>query len=118
MLESLIGALIGGAFTVVGVFIGGTIARKTAYKQENKRLLAEFYAEVFANYANCAADYTPNSVHQLISSIEKAKLFCSPDSCKLLTDLALAVTDSKTPAHWGQIFGQLQLAAKNDLGKA
>lgn len=117
MFENIIGSLVGGVFTVVGVLVGGYIAKSNSSKQESKRLLVEFYAEVFSNYAQFVSNMSISSIHLLVASIEKAKLFCSQESNTILTELEYSVTDpSPDISKCGDLIRNLRLSAKKDVG--
>lgn len=98
---------------VIGAFGSFLIMRY----QETLKILAEFYADVFAAYADCIPSnfYDAKKLMVFIACAEKTKLFCSPESEKILNGMVWAVTrtppDRKTAKD---LFGQLRKSAKKD----
>ncbi len=114
--SEIIAALIGGGFVIVGTLIGNHFATKAAKSQEQLRLLAEFYAEVFSTYTAAAPNRPVDKLYAFLAATEKTKLFCSPESEKILERLAFEMTESN--ADWntcGQLIVNLRESAKKDL---
>lgn len=118
MSSEIIAALIGGGFAIIGVAVGNYSARKTAQSQEQMRLLAEFYAEVFSSYTAAAPFIDQQKCLTFMGSAEKAKLFCSDESAKILNELEYAITEPHPSAkECGEIMSRLRESAKKDLRK-
>ena len=116
--SELFSALIGSCFTVIGVFIGNISARKTAKSQEEIRLLAEFYAEVFTEFSVAAPFTDSRKCLSFISSLEKASLLCSEESSKIITDLIRLVAKKDAPPdELSDLYVKLRESAKKDLRK-
>ena len=54
MLSEIISTLIGGGFTLVGIYVGNHLSLKSIKSQEETSFLVEFYAEVFSTYTATA----------------------------------------------------------------
>lgn len=116
MSSEIIAALIGGGFAIVGVLVGNFSARRTAKSQEQLRLLTEFYAEVFSTYTTAAPFVDQQKCLSFMAAAEKAKLFCSDESSKILSKLEYAVTEPQPSAkECGKIMAELRESAKKDL---
>ena len=111
-------ALIGGFFALAGVIVSNRATRKTARYQEMLRLLAEFYAEVFSAYTAAAPFRTYEKNMAFQASAEKAKLFCSAESARILTDLQnIIVSGHPSTEECGALLAELRESAKKDLRK-
>lgn len=112
----ILNGLITGGFTLLGVVVGSFLSYKIVKKQESLRLLAEFYAEVFSAYT-VASPFNDNSKNMLLhAAAEKAKLLCSDESTKILTDLQMEITAGYTSIFTcGSLLSKLRESAKRDL---
>lgn len=118
MNSEIIAALIGGGFALICVAVGNLSARKTAKSQEQMRLLAEFYAEVFSTYASAIPFTDDEKAMAFISAVEKTKLFCSEKSENLLATLEETIANSPSDAEaCRDLIHKLRKSAKEDLRK-
>ncbi len=117
MWNSIIEVVITSVVGLIGVLIGAYLSRKSTKYQEQKRFLAEYYAEVLSAYSVCMMDETSaEKKMNLIAAIEKAKLFCSHESEELLIELEHAITDEpRNTSKCGGVIRRLIESAKNDV---
>ena len=116
--SELLSALIASCFTLLGVFIGNFSARKTAKSQEQMRLLAEYYAEVFTAFSANAPFSDQRQCLAFISSLEKAWLLCSEESSEIIKELVSLLTKTDPPPkECAELFTRLRESAKKDLRK-
>lgn len=116
MNSEIIAALIAGGFALFGTCIGYLFSLKTAKKQEEIRLLAEFYAEVFTEFSVAAPFTDSRKCLSFISSLEKAGLLCSDESNKIITDMIRLVAKKDTPlGELTNLYTKLRESAKKDL---
>lgn len=117
MWNSIVEVVITSVVGLIGVLIGAYLSRKSTKHQEQKRFLAEYYAEVLSAYSVCMMDETSaEKKMNLIAAIEKAKLFCSNESEKLLIELEHAIIDEpRNTSKCGGIIRLLIESAKNDV---
>ena len=118
MSSEIIAALIGGGFAIIGVAVGNFLSRKTAKSQEQMRLLAEYYAEVFAAFSANAPFSDQRQCLAFISSLEKAWLLCSEESSENIKELVSLLTKTNPPPkECVELFTRLRESAKKDLRK-
>ncbi|PWL88623.1 MAG: hypothetical protein DBY17_03175 [Oscillospiraceae bacterium] len=116
MWVDLVGAIITSVFALVGVFIGAKLTSASSSKQEEKKILSEFYADVFIAYSNYAICQNNENLANIISACEKTKLLCSKKSEEVLNTLEYAVTRAHpVPAECKNIVVQLRESAKEDV---
>lgn len=116
MLSEIISALIGGGFTLVGIYVGNHLSLKSIKSQEETHFLVEFYAEVFSTYTATAPNRPLDRVYTFLAAVEKAKLFCSPESEEILLKLSHEITSETV--SWdvcGSLMDSLRKSAKKDL---
>lgn len=116
MLSEIIAALIGGAFMLIGIYVGNHLSLKSIKSQEEAHFLVEFYAEVFSTYTAAAPDRPLDRVYTFLAAVEKAKLFCSPESEEILLKLSHEITSENI--SWddcGLLMASLRKSAKKDL---
>ena len=64
-----------------GAFAGSLVTAKSLKKEENKRLVAEYYAEFASAYAAYALETrTMEDLKNLVAAIEKLRLFCPEET--------------------------------------
>lgn len=106
-------------FSLAGVIIGSMLSNRSVKRQTEKRFLIDFYAEVFLAYANWVALQNINTTAELMAAIEKVRLFCSPESNRLLEQLEYEITEHQPNTKTcGQITSELRKAAKKDVHKS
>lgn len=112
----IISNCVAGGFTLAGVVIGAFLSYRVVKKQESLRLLAEFYAEVFSAYTAASPFNDEDKNMVLQAAAEKAKLLCSDESAKILTDLQIEITAGYTSVlTCGSLLAKLRESAKRDL---
>nr|DAF51080.1 MAG TPA: hypothetical protein [Siphoviridae sp. ctFPV4] len=112
----LASAIITSVFTLVGVFIGAKLTNASSSRQEEKKILSEFYADVFIAYSNYVICQNNENIANILSACEKTKLLCSEKSAEVLNALAYAVTrEHPVPHECKNIVDQLRNSAKDDV---
>lgn len=116
MSSEIVAALIAGGFALLGTYVGYLFSLKATKKQEEIRLLAEFYAEVFTEFSVAAPFTDSRKCLSFISSLEKASLLCSEESSKIIADLIRLVSKKDTPpGELTDLYIRLRESAKKDL---
>lgn len=116
MWRDLVSTLITSIATLLGVFIGAKLSEHSASRTEKKRILAEFYAEVFSEYSYFVLKQNSECKIRLISACKKTRLLCSDESERILILLENAVfEDRPDSAVCGPLIGMLLKSAKKDM---
>ena len=114
----LLGTAIASIIGFAGVLIGALISKRANSRQEEKRLMAEFYSEVFSSYTQFFLDVNIQTRMTLVMAIEKAKLVCSKKTDPILLELQYAVTeDLPDKSQCGKIIQRLAISSKEDVNK-
>ncbi len=97
-----------------GAFIGSFVTAKSLKKEENKRLVAEYYAEFASSYATFALDTrTMEDLKNLIASIEKLRLFCPEETEKYFSMLVFFAAKQEPEVESCKIaYAEIQKAVK------
>ena len=113
-----IGPIVTSVIALLGVFVGSKLTEKATSKQNKKRILADYYAEVLSSYSNFAMYRNTENLMLLITAIEKCRLLCSKKSNDIFVRLEYAITDKDFKSdQCGHIIGELRISAKDDLCK-
>lgn len=116
-------AIVSGLIAAVSAAIGGFFAVKASAKQNKKQLFLEVYSNVFTRYIEYSVKSLDNKnllpPYELISAIEAARLLCSADSEKILSDLEDAVVKrNPSSTRCGELIKALRSSARKDVIKA
>lgn len=123
MSNEILLTIVSGSIAAISAAIGGFFAVKASSKQNKKQLFLEVYSNVFSQYSDYMFKYLEDKdqypPYDLISAIESARLLCSSDSEKILSDLESAVCMKKPNlSYCGKLINSLRLSARKDVIKA
>lgn len=117
-MNELYAAAIGGAFAVLGTFIGAWITKRDNQSLEERKLLAEYFGEVFAKFYRCFPNFDSNDVIDVITSLEKVRLFCSPKTEAVILELADALLSGNiSQEEIAKLYKKLRELAKDEVCK-
>lgn len=109
-------ALITGTLAIIGVVVGAKMSQKATIRIETRKMLADFYAELFVSYMTFLTNNTYEAVGVLLGKIERVKLLCSEESHDLLCQLQQEIPkENMNHEKCAIIIDQLRISAKNDI---
>lgn len=115
--------IVSGSIAAISAAIGGFFAVKASAKQNKKQLFLDVYSKVFSLYAEYMPKYLKDKSqyppYELISAIESARLLCSSDSERILSELEnIILKETPDLSRCGELINALRSSARKDVIKA
>ncbi len=117
-LQSVFPELVGGIMAILCAVIGAKIASRSTERQILRKDLLDAYAAVFAGYYACIPNDSEEAAVNLIASIERACLICSPESEAIMRQMVpMLLSDKRDYDAIGTVMSELRGEAKKDARK-